>query len=310
MNTNMYKTQQLAQRAISEDADSPFTTTFSPNREVLEVTSHRLAERELEKDAPKTGYPELDRIITGFIPAHLYTLSGDTNVGKTSIAVNFAYRVMKQGKKVLYFALEPDTKVVDYFLSVGLNKCFQDLSKQDFETMHELPEMKNLTIILGRDMGSDIDFEKIINEQEDDYDLIIIDHIGYFVSSLKNPLQEQGNVMKKLANLTRSKKTAIMVIAHMRKPNPNEKKHTLKTIDDISGSAAFKQDSTEVLIVNRFPDSQDKNKISNIGTIFVAKTKQGSNGVFPILFAQRTAFITTKEEFEILHSRFINSLEV
>ena len=38
-----------------------------------EIKKLRLVEKELEKEAPKTGYPALDDLVKGFIAGHLYT---------------------------------------------------------------------------------------------------------------------------------------------------------------------------------------------------------------------------------------------
>src|SRR5690606_19504894 len=79
-------------------------------KSLQDIKFERMNEKELEKIAPKTGYPELDKLIKGFIPGHLYTVTGNTNVGKTSLACNFAVSVAGQGKSVLYLLLNPKTQ--------------------------------------------------------------------------------------------------------------------------------------------------------------------------------------------------------
>src|SRR5690606_3087277 len=103
------------------------------------------------------------------------------------------------------------------------------------------------------------------------YDLIIIDHIGYFVTDLRSNIQEQSNIIKKLAGLSKAKKCAIMMIAHLRKRDKGTKKKRTIMSDDIAGSAAFKQDSTEVLIVTRdFKDEEgDSMEYADTGILTV-----------------------------------------
>ncbi len=262
-------------------------------RSVKEVSSERLSEKMMEAVAPKTGYPELDYLIKGFVPGHLYTLTGDTNVGKTTLACNFAIRVARQGKKVLYFALEPENTVVDYLASVRTDKTFQELTDSDIEE-----DDGNIFIYGKQEVSAIDDLVDIIRHTDAKYDLIIIDHVGYFVTTLHNTVQEQSNNIKKLAGLAKEKQCAIMMIAHLRKKAPNAKKEYLPSSDDIAGSASFKQDSTEVMIVTRKLEDENSDDVSysNEGYLYVTKTKCGPNGRIQLKFQPRKANITTPDE--------------
>jgi len=256
-------------------------------RSISEVSEERTKEKVFEAMAPSTGSPPLDRIIKGFVPGHLYTLTGDENVGKTSLACNFAVQVAKQGRKVLYFALEPENTVVDYIASVRFNKEFGDLGPGEISY-----DDGNIHIYGKKDVANIEQLVEII-EALPKYDLILIDHVGYFVTDLRGNLQEQANIIKKLAGLTKSKKCAIMMIAHLRKRDKNTKKKRTIMSDDIAGSAAFKQDSTEVLIVTRdYEDNESETMTyANTGTLHVAKTKCGPNGSVNVKFYTKMARI-------------------
>lgn len=276
---------------IERQMDKPM---FGP-RSVREVADERKVEKELEKIAPSTGYPELDKIIVGFIPGHLYTLSGDTNVGKTTLACNFVERVRKQEKKVLYFALEPENTIVDYLASIRNSKAFKELVYEDY-----LLEDDNIAIYGKQEVRELEDLLHVVRSSPIRYDFIIVDHIGYFIRDKANQIQEQSNAIKELAWLAKEMKTAIMIIAHLRKPPARKKKDYIPTIDDIGGSGAFKQDSTEVLMVVREylnKDPKDK-RLSHQGYLIVEKTKCGPNGYIDIYFSDRHGRIMTREEVE------------
>lgn len=266
---------------------------FRP-RSMREVGDERVEEKEYEKIAPQTGYPELDALILGWVPCHLYTLSGDTNVGKTTIACNFAERIRNQGKKVLYFALEPENTVVDYLASAREKKHFKELTSDDIRF-----EDENIQIYGNDEVSNLQDLLNIVRTSAVRYDLIIIDHIGYFIKDKANHIQEQANTLKELKRVAKQMKTAVLVIAHLKKPITT-KKHYIPTMDDISGSAAFKQDSTEVLLVCRDHLTKDPKdtRLSPQGILIVAKTKVGPNGYMDIFFSDKHARIMTMEEVE------------
>ena len=268
-----------------------------PPRTVAQVSSERTKEKMLEAIAPSTGATGLDKIIKGFIPGHLYTMTGDENVGKTSLACNFAVNVSKQKKRVLYFALEPENTVVDYIASVRFNKEFDDLGPE------EISFDDGYIHIYGKNEVRTVDQLSDMIEALERYDLIIIDHIGYFVTDLRSNIQEQSNIIKKLAGLAKSKKCAIMMIAHLRKRDKSTKKKRTIMSDDIAGSAAFKQDSTEVLIVTRdFVDEEgDSMEYADTGILTVAKTKCGPNGKVLVTFQNKKAKINIEGDTWIDH---------
>ena len=266
---------------------------FTPD-ELSSLVKQRLAEKELEAIAPTTGFSELDDLINGFIPGHLYTLTGQTGIGKTALSCNFAHHVASQGKVVLYLALEPDNTVIDYLASIAAKKSFDDVTEEDYE---KIP--KGIKYFKKDKVDTP---EKLIEilRREKRYDLVIVDHVGYFITDTNNPYQTQSNVIKQLAGIAKERRTAVLIVAHMRKTPVSKKKDTLPTMDDISGSAAFKQDSTDVLIAIRSPNPEDEFGLTytNDGYLLVNKTKSGPNGSLKITFIDKHATIKQKEEFQ------------
>ena len=255
---------------------------------LVQVSALRLEERELERTAPSTGYKDLDKFIRGFIPGHVYTMTGETNVGKTTVCCNFAHRVSQQHKKVLYFALEPENTLVDYLASVRTGRRFDQLSDVDLTT-----DDPNINIYSKESISTINDMVSAV-EALPRYDLVIIDHIGYFTSNSRDVTQKQSNVMKQLAALSKSKRCAIMIVAHMRKRSSSNLNREIHE-DDISGSAAFKQDATEVLIIARDLDKTPEGTTTckDSGKIYVRKTKTGGGqGEVNINFKPGSAVIT------------------
>lgn len=278
-----------------KDRDNPPEVISSAvPRKLHEVVKTRMSEKELEKDCPKTGFYQLDKMIKGFIPSHLYTLTGDTNVGKTSLACNFAVNVAKQGKKVLYLALEPDCTVVDYIASVYHRLPFADLdvTKYDFSGM-------NIDIMTHADITSTQQLAKTLQELPR-YDLVIVDHIGYFITDKANTTQEQSNVIKIMADITKRNHCSVMLIAHLNKPQRGAKTF-IPSMNDISGSASFKQDSTDVWMVHKDKDINDPMgvKYLNTGGLVVGKSKAGFTGSINIQFAEKSAFVFEKMDVAV-----------
>lgn len=265
---------------------------------LADVKKKRLIDRAFEKDAPSTGFPSLDAIIKGFVANHVYTMTGDTNVGKTQACCNFAYNVAKQGKRVLYFSLEPDISVIEYLASIWAKKRYEDTTEDD------LTPPKDIAIdIYTKEHVNSLENMVNIVENSERYDLIIIDHFGYFTSTGRNKTQVESNAMKIMASFSKRNKTCVLIVVHPRKTPAGKKQRNL-SIQDISGSAAFSQDATDVMIIVRRKEkkNEDENpfnvKYSNKGYIVVHKTKAGGNGAVAINFVDGSALILEQEPYE------------
>jgi archaellum biogenesis ATPase FlaH len=263
-------------------------------RSINELAKQRVEDRKLEAIAPSTAWPELDALIKGFIPGHAITFTGDTNVGKTTIACNWTEALRRQKKKTLYIALEPDVNVVEYLTSVRLRKRFDEVTDEDL-----FLEDEYVQVLLQDDVKTVQDLIQVLKNIKERHDLIVIDHIGYFVQSERDWIQQQSNVIKQLKFLAKERKSCVIMIAHLRKPGAKKKSQDwVPTQDDISGSAAFKQDSTEVLIAYRPTKPADQFAItfSDEGYLLVTKTKAGPNGSFPLIFSEKSAKVWSEME--------------
>lgn len=255
-------------------------------REVSSLVTELLDRREKEKQSVGTGYPSLNDIIKGFLPGHLYALTGETNMGKTTLAVNFAYNLTRMGEKVLYIALEPDIQILTSITSLMTGKKYNDLTNQDFTN---LPDIK---VLLQEDCRSFSDLAKIV-EENNDFNLIIVDHIGYFVVE-GDWVQGQSTLIKQLALLAKKKQQAILYIVHPHKRNDSD---TIVRMNDISGTASHKQDCTEVMSLERkeFKDDFGSIQVSLDAKLHVLKSKVSATTdrkSIDLFFTQNCAVVT------------------
>lgn len=281
--------RELVNKPLKEIKPALFKLTQTPvsafkPKSIMQTAKQRVYERKLESDAPSTGFKELDVFIRGFIPGHTYTLSGETNAGKSTVALNFAHNLSQQQKTTLYFALEPENNIVDYLASIRLKKRFAELTDEDI--LHDDPNIH----VFGKDQIRAIeDLIKALHSLPR-YDFVVIDHIGYFTGNTTNITGKQSDVMKDLAGISKERHCAVMLIQHLNK----SKSDKLSPENNITGSAAFKQDATEVLLIERDRDEDEFGRIRdlNTGNILIRKTKTGGgNGYVPITYVEGTALI-------------------
>lgn len=261
----------------------------------MELALERIEERKYEAKAPNTGYPSLDKLIKGWIPGHLYVLTGETNAGKSACACNFANMVEKQGKKVTYFALEPDIGVIEYLAGIHHRKKWADISDEDLKI-----NLNGVSVFTKQTHPKLSDLLNTIEKMERQ-DLIIVDHIGYFTNDAndrRSKTDQESDAIKRIVGAAKNKKTAILIIAHPRKPISHSKKDNPLTMNEISGSASFKQDATDVMILHRPKDPADIYNMTNTSEAFILlpKVKTGKSGTVAFHFIPDSPVMIEKEE--------------
>ena len=282
-------------------ANAEGSTEVIKPKSTMEVALERVEERKYEAVAPNTGYTVLDTFIKGWIPGHLYVLTGETNAGKTACACNFAYRANRQKKKVTYFALEPDAGVIEYFAGIHHHKRWDQISDEDLKI--DLPDLNIFTKETHPKLA---DLLTTIEKMERQ-DLIIVDHIGYFTNNAedrRSKTDQESEAIKRIVGAAKSKKTAIMIIAHPRKPIGANKKNNPLTMNEISGSASYKQDATDVIILHRVKDETDPLKMLNSpeGILYLPKVKTGRSGGVEIVFIPNSPSMVEKRDYATIQA--------
>lgn len=84
---------------------SPPPTPHTEQLDAYVDTLKKRAERGTEVAIPY-GFPKLDAVTQGLHPSHLLILAGRPTVGKTTLALNVAQTVVRQGHGVLFISLE------------------------------------------------------------------------------------------------------------------------------------------------------------------------------------------------------------
>lgn len=291
------KFRQAVKYAKNNKVEEPSSEVIKP-QSFREVGLRRIEDRKLERIAPTTGYTDLDKGIKGFVPGRLMVLSGDTNIGKSGLAANFAYNVARQGKRALYFALEPDRMITEYLVSIQDNKGFDDIVDGDL-----VRDMPGVDIITANQVKTSTELAKQIALLPR-YDLVIVDHLGYFTGDGDNKNDTESEILIELAQAAQNKMSTVMVIAHLNKTFDVTSKNWIPRMNQIKGTSSFKQDCDEVLLLGRKPIETEYGNIKygDFGVLVVGKTKSGGDGsVCPLRFYDRKALIAGVREVDTVH---------
>lgn len=198
----------------------------------------------------------------------LILMSGVSNIGKTSVALNIAVDLARKGIPTMIMPFERGINSVGKrLLQVAFDKTeedFYELTKEENnEIRRECASLPLYFSIPKRDMLYDIIRR---GKRLFDTKFIVIDHLDYLCRGGGNKVDITGEVLQGLKELAIELGVVFLVIHHIRKLNATDvDKLKIPTLDDLKGSSNTYQDPECVVMLY----SEEKNTI----TIDVQKNK-------------------------------------
>ncbi len=238
-----------------------------------------------EPDLP-TGFKWLDELTDGLHKGELWCISAKTSFGKSSLALNIAKNIADNNKGVLFISLEMTgeelvSRMFSEFTSfnhnrlrigdygedfVGKDKIFIDfINSIDFEIVEKGYKFQDILDIL----------ETAYEEKKPD--LVVLDFIQLIDKKGMDDRVALEEFMRKLAELAKMNKIAIMVISQLRRFPSGADIHREPDISDMKGTGSIEQLSHIVLIIYKVIDKTMGKETERI-FIKVAKNRHGACG--------------------------------
>ena len=246
-----------------------------------------------------TGFPMMDRMLSGFQPSQLIILAGRPGMGKTSFALNVGEHIaVVERKPVCLFSLEMSREQLGLRLlysSSGVNSQNArngKLSTDDFFALADaMVPLQDAPIYI--DDSSVIGPTEIIakvrrlKNQVGEIGLVIIDYLQLMSTNIRSENRQQ-----EISSITRSLKVAskelgvpIMLLSQLSRAS--EKRQDKKPIlSDLRESGSIEQDADVVIFLHRedyYEDGEDR-KPSNKSSIIIAKQRSGPTGTIDVVW--------------------------
>lgn len=270
--------QSKAERILH---DHNFFTNFIHER------NNRLLDNSNAIEGVPTGYYELDTILNGFNPG-LYILAARPSVGKSALALNFAYNVQKEGHNVLFYSYEMQRwSLAERLVSSVSGKDLKTPIATDQESKSVLSTIYKLgkTNIWINDKNPSLG--SLVNETKrfalnENIGLVIIDYLGIMPEKglTGERYQRIGQITRELKNLSNNFPViALSQLNRSKDKEPNRKPR----LSDLRESGNIEQDADVVMFLHRDPDDTGQirytdNIDNNRVELMVSKNRNGRNG--------------------------------
>jgi replicative DNA helicase len=326
---------QIAQFAYSEDADAVLKAeelvyNISQGKSISRVTSIRDAASRFMTKLDKlhenrlkgvvtgvpTGFKGLDQVLGGFQPSDLIIIAARPAVGKTSLVLNVALRIIKDttrlGHKVMMFSLEMgEEQLMRRLMSMEATVNQTRLRNGDIEDDEWERIMTAMQTFDNDRMWIDdtpaISLTEMRSrarrvQSEHGLDLILVDYMQLMRAVIgnekqpENRTQEVSLLSRGLKELARELNVPVVCLAQLSREVEKRADKTPQ-LSDLRESGTIEQDSDVVMFIHHDPEQEMKENGYPLNLI-VAKHRNGPVGVETLWFTPHlTKFSDIEDQF-------------
>ncbi|MGC3971607.1 MAG: replicative DNA helicase [Pirellulales bacterium] len=246
----------------------------------------------------RTGFSQLDHMLTGLQPGHLVILAARPSMGKTSLAIDIArHAAANQQKSVAVFSLEMtrqelmDRVVAGYLgMDAWMLKKGQ-LSETDFAKLGTLMDgLRSHPLYIDDDSDTtlvNLRSKARRHQMEHGLDLLIIDYLQLIEvtdpASGENRTQQVSHISRSLKNLARELNCPIIALSQLSR-TVEQRSPPIPILSDLRESGSIEQDADFVLMLYRQGAYNEDCEHPNLTDVYVRKNRQGPTGRVDLMF--------------------------
>ena len=278
INDFILKSEEL----IKDATERRRVSTFKKTRDVaVEVEGIIKSTKELGEDEVtglNTGYEDINKVTQGFQNSNLVILAARPAVGKTALALNFAYRAATRAKKpVAIFSLEMSSELLVRRLIASESLIpLKNLStgqlngEQRLKLSDAVKRVGSAPIYIddtpGNKLMDIIAKSRKLQATEPELGLIVVDYLGLVETSGNKGDSRQEEVRKiSLALKQLAMELKVPVLALSQLSRDVEKQNRKPQLSDLRDSGSIEQDADVVMLLHRedYGKESKSNKYEN-----------------------------------------------
>jgi replicative DNA helicase len=241
----------------------------------------------------RTGFRDLDHMLTGLQPGSLTIVAARPGMGKTSLALDIARHVAGvQRKNVAIFSLEMskqelmDRMIAGQLGIDGWRLKKGDLSPEDFARMGTLFDgLREHPIYLDDDPDTTLsNLRSKARRQQLEYglDLLIIDYLQLIEVTdrsavSENRTQQVSHISRSLKNLARELGCPVIALSQLSR-SVEQRSPPIPVLSDLRESGSIEQDADAVLMLYREDAYNEDAPNPGITDVYIRKHRNGPTG--------------------------------
>lgn len=288
-----------AERSILELSQQRLNRGFTPIRDVLMTTFERLETLYSNKGSITgipTGYPDLDKMTSGFQKSDLIIVAARPSVGKTAFALNITQNVaVRAGQPVAVFSLEMSKEqLVQRILSAEAN-IDAGRMRTGFLEDDDWPKL-TMAISALSEAPIYIDDSPAITvadirskcrrlQTEHGLGMVMIDYLQLIQGRGRtdNRQQEISEISRTLKQIARELNVPVIALSQLSR-SVEQRQDKRPMMSDIRESGSIEQDADVVAFLYRDDYYDPESERKNIIEIILAKQRNGPTGKVELVF--------------------------
>jgi len=282
----------------------------------LKGTIERFAQSQSYITGIPSGFPDLDRLTTGFHEGELIIVAGRPGMGKSSFALSIAKNVaQKEGLPVGIFSLEMSKEQLALRLLSFLSHIpLQDLrlgklTEEQKEVLDiALNELSELPLYIDDSAAlttTDLRVKALRMKKEHGVELIIVDYLQLLrgVRKYSSRQEEVAEISRSLKALAKELEIPVIALAQLSR-QVEHRSDKRPQLADLRESGQIEQDADLIIFLHR-PEYYLKIKKKEVPPdlqgkveIIVAKQRQGPQGVVEAYFIEKLSLFEPKDPTE------------
>lgn len=218
------------------------------------------------------GIKQLDRLLHVGRGKFLI-LGADSSVGKTALALQFAYHFAECGKKVCFFSLETDNDTLTDRLmaetqvaNINLPRTkLKALTTQDYTRALDAGNKSARVPLYLHDSCETVDEIRTWTIQEG-FEVIVVDYLQLLSGEGEKRWDIVTNISMQLHRLAQKLGVTVLALSQV---TPSSKENSKLTMDDLRESRQLKHDADVIMLLERCDE------FANGRSLTIAKNKDG-----------------------------------
>ena len=267
-----------------------------------------------------SGFENINKFTNGFQRGEVTIVGARTSVGKTSLALNMAYKAARKGTTVAIFELEMTgeslaKRMIAMASNVSLSKIMTgNLTDIDRVKIYAASkEVMSLPIFIDDGPNSLMDIEnkcRQLMEKHPELGLVVVDHMSIVkvVGGKKSDsrVDEMRKISQGLHAMAKDLDVAVLAVAQLNRDSVKGEVKRPKMVD-IKESGAIEQDADVILLL--YDPLYENNKLKKQSSmpddvrhieVIVAKQRNGNTGIADLIFyKQFSRFEIPSKEWQL-----------
>lgn len=254
--------------------------------EHFQETEEILSKRGERPELPITTIPSFDRKIWGLKRRELMLIAARTSIGKTSLALQLAWDMAVNKKKVIFFSLEMHVPALieRLFCNVeGIDN--EDLLHGKFKEKYqnEWAFFKNLLnshyLVFNDSIGKTWEeINQLLGDLKDKPDVVFVDHVNHVrASQSQDDKKTIDDYIRKFREMAIRDNFAGVLCAQINRFAQSDNKDKEPELHHLKGSGRLEEESDAVLLLTwpwKYNEKEPENKFKFI----LAKNRNGRTG--------------------------------